>query len=116
MKKQDVGKKGRGTARITTSRPQVTDGRKALPAIKRPTHPLTPQEKATWLWYWLGPESKLPVEAADFRIRRSGKTTCYRLNLNKLPEAGIRQTVKDWEARFGKAWGDATSAAHRPED
>lgn len=72
MSKTKVGKKGHGTAKVSTSRPPVTDSGQATPAGKRPVHKLTPQEQTTWC-YWWEPESKLPVEAADFQTRWSGK-------------------------------------------
>lgn len=100
MSKTTMGKKGRGKAKVTTSRPQVTNGRKAPPALKRPMHLPTPQEQAYYR-YLCGSEAKLPVEEADFRLVRPGAKDLV-WNLKFLPEAGIRKAA---EGLTGKARG-----------
>lgn len=106
MKKQEEGEKSRRTLKVTSSRLQMMDAHKVLKAVKRSVPPLTFQEKATWLWQWWGSELKLPMEEANFRLERHGNKNLL-LNIKALPEAGIRQTAKDWEARFWKALVDA---------
>lgn len=111
MRKNRESKKSCRTAKVRSSKPQVTDGRKAPPAVKRPVHNLTQREKD--VLFSLFPEWKRLMEEADLPMARHGEKDLF-VNAKKLPKAGLRQPVeKPRKARVDAAMAAKLQAGYR---